>query len=394
MRRKGVRVTLLVLIALVGAALGAGWYFGVLFNKPTVQGATQVNLPATAVRTLATGLQSPWGLAFLPDGTALITERDTARILSIRMAGTGSAGAGSGAGSAGAGGAAGSASGTDGVGEVTEIGRIAEAEPDGEGGLLGIAVSPTFGVDRAIFIYYSTQRDNRVARLKLGPDGTVSGAPTVIFSDIPRSSNHNGGRIAFGPDGMLYVGTGDAGDRVRAQNKDRLNGKILRLTPAGKPAPGNPFGDDSPVYSYGHRNVQGLAWDASGRLFATEFGQNRYDELNLIEAGHNYGWPQAEGASKDKQMTNPIATWATSDASPSGLAIVGDTAYLACLRGKKLYRIGLDGSHPETLLVNTYGRLRAVVAAPDGSLWVLTSNRDGRGTPAATDDRILRLALP
>ena len=198
--------------------------------------------------------------------------------------------------------------------------------------------------------------------------------------------------VRQGPDGLLYVGTGDAGRGDAAQDTSSLAGKILRITPDGRPAPGNPFGD-SPVWSYGHRNVQGLAWDAGGQLYATEFGQNRYDELNRIEPGANYGWPDVEGMGDDPAFVNPVATWSTSDASPSGLAILDGQAYLACLRGTKLYRVGLDGTGAQALLSDEYGRLRAAVLAPDGTLWVLTSNRDGRGSPTDTDDRILRLDL-
>ena len=269
---------------------------------------------------------------------------------------------------------------------MTEVQKINEVRPGGEGGLLGIAVSPTYEQDGWVYVYYTAADDNRIARLHLGQ------APQPILTGIAKAGIHNGGRIAFGPDGMLYAGTGDASDRGEAQDKTSLSGKILRITPEGKPAPGNPFGD-SPVYSYGHRNVQGLAWDGSGQLYASEFGQNRLDELNRIEPGRNYGWPEVEGPGDDPAFVNPVATWSTSDASPSGLAIKGDRAYLACLRGTKLYRIGLDGSHPQALLSGQYGRLRAVVVAPDQTLWVLTSNRDGRGTPAASDDRILRLDL-
>jgi glucose/arabinose dehydrogenase len=329
-----------------------GW-----FAEPTVTGARRVHLPAGAVRTLVTDLSVPWGVAFLPDGTALVTERATRRLLSVTA-----------------------------DGRVTEVGRIDEARPRGEGGLLGVAVAPTYDEDHWIYLYYTTDEDNRIARMRLGE------RPQPILAGIPAAGNHDGGRIAFGPDGMLYAGTGDAADRQRAQDRGNLGGKILRITPEGRPAPGNPFGD-SPVYSYGHRNVQGLAWDAAGQLYASEFGQNTYDELNRIEPGRNYGWPVVEGVGDDGRFVNPVATWATSDASPSGIAVVGDRVFMACLRGQRLYRLGTDGRDAEALLVGAYGRLRTVARAPDGSLWVFTSNRDGRGSPASDDDRILRLTL-
>jgi glucose/arabinose dehydrogenase len=338
-------------VAVVGVGIWRGW-----FVDPSVRGAPEVQVPPGSVRAIATGLRAPWGLAFLPDGNALVTERDTARIVTVTPAG-----------------------------QVTEVQKIAEADPGGEGGLLGIAVSPSYASDGWVYVYYTAPDDNRVARLHLGSP------PEPILTGIPKASNHNGGRIAFGPDGMLYVGTGDAANRGRSQDRDNLGGKILRLTPEGQPAPGNPFG--SAIYSYGHRNVQGLAWDSTGQLYASEFGQNRYDELNRIEPGKNYGWPEVEGPSNDSRYVAPLATWATNDASPSGIAVARDRVYMACLRGQRLYRIGFDGKSAEALLVGQYGRLRHVAVAPDGALWILTSNRDGRGQPTADDDRVLRLQL-
>jgi glucose/arabinose dehydrogenase len=296
----------------------------------------EATLPASAVRVLASGLCAPWGLAFLPDGTALVTERDTARILLVTA-----------------------------DGRVSEVQRVSQARPRGEGGLLGIAVSPDYASDRWVYIYYLADQDGF----------------------------HGGGRIAFGPDGMLYAGTGETYyTRDIAQDPANLGGKILRITPDGDPAPGNPI-PGSPVYSMGHRHVQGLAWDAQGRLFASEFGENEVDELNLIEAGRNYGWPTEEGPSDDRRFADPIATWAVAEASPSGIAIVGDQVYLACLRGERLYRIGLDGRNRQALGIGDFGRLRHVARAPDGSLWILTSNRDGRGIPERDDDRIIRVTL-
>jgi glucose/arabinose dehydrogenase len=346
-------VAVLAVVTLgVGAPVWRGW-----FADPSVKDAPAGEV-GEAPRVFVRDLEVPWGAAFLPDGTALVTERDTARLLRI---------------------------GTDGA--VTEVQRIAEARPGGEGGLLGVAVSPSYGTDRWVYVYYTAAEDNRIARLRLGE------RPQPIVTGIPKAGNHNGGRIAFGPDGALYAGTGDAADTDRSQDRDDLGGKILRMTPDGRPAPDNPF-PGSLVYSYGHRNVQGLAWDSTGQLYASEFGQNTYDELNRIEAGRNYGWPDVEGPGDGGgRFVAPVATWTTDDASPSGIAVVDDTVYLACLRGEKLYRIGRDGSGAESLLAGRYGRLRDAVRAPDGSLWVLTSNRDRRGDPAADDDRIVRLPL-
>lgn len=306
--------------------------------------------------TVATGLDVPWGLAFLPDGAALVAERGSARVLRVR------AGAG--------------------AEEVYEVPGVAAS---GEGGLLGLAVSPGYAQDGWVYAYLTAARDNRIVRFKL--DG--GGAPEVIFDGIDKAGNHNGGRIAFGPDGQLYVGTGDAAESATSQDRDSPNGKILRLTPGGDPAPGNPT-EGSPVYSLGHRNVQGLAWDAQGRLFATEFGQNRLDEVNQIVAGRNYGWPEVEGTGGGSEYEDPLVTWATDDASPSGAAIVGDTMYVAALRGERLWAVPLGGGQPRASFLNRYGRLRTVAVAPDGALWLTTSNTDGRGDRRDGDDRILR----
>lgn len=316
--------------------------------------------PAGQVSVLATGLQAPWGIAFLPGGDALVTERDTARILRVPAAG----------------------------GAPAEVQRLSEVDGDGEGGLLGIAVSPAYAQDQLVYVYYTTGSDNRIARMRLGRP------PQPIVTGIPRSGIHNGGRLVFGPDGLLYAGTGDASERGSAQDQNSLGGKVLRVRPDGTAAPGNPWGNQ--VFSKGHRNVQGLAFDSAGRLWASEFGQNEYDEVNLIRAGQDYGWPTVEGPSDDSRYAAPLVTWPTSEASPSGVAIAGPTLYVAALRGERLWQIPLRGSAtggPTAALRGEYGRLRAVAAAPDGALWILTSNRDGRGDPAGDDDRILRLTV-
>jgi glucose/arabinose dehydrogenase len=314
-----------------------------------------------APEDLARGIDVPWGLAFLPGGDALIAERDTGRILRLRPGG----------------------------GDPQQVAEVPGVSARGEGGLLGLAVSPGFASDNLVYAYLTAADDNRIVRFRL--DG---GRPEVVFDGIANATFHNGGRIAFGPGGMLYAGTGDAGDTSRSQDPASPNGKILRLTPDGDAAPGNPTAG-SPVYSLGHRNVQGLAWDADGRLFATEFGQNELDEVNLIRPGGNYGWPdvEGEGDTEGGRYTNPLVTWPVREASPSGIAIAGGTAYVAALRGERLWTLPLNGDTvgaPSAQFVEQYGRLRTVEVAPDGALWVTTSNTDGRGDVRDGDDRILR----
>jgi glucose/arabinose dehydrogenase len=327
----------------------------------TTAATTQVG-GQPAVRVLTTGLQVPWGVAFLPGGDALVSERTTARILRVPAAG----------------------------GPAREVMRVPGVDTDaGEGGLLGLAVSPTYARDQLVYAYFTSAQDNRIVRFRLGA------APEPILTGLDRNAIHDGGRIAFGPDGMLYVGTGDAGNSAVAQDPESLNGKILRLRPDGGVPADNPF-RGSPVWSVGHRNVQGLAWDADGRLWQTEFGQDALDEINLIRPGRNYGWPRVEGdgSTSGGRFTNPLVTWSTAESSPSGAAVADGALYVGALRGMRLWRVPLDGARtgePEALLDDRFGRLRTVVTAPDGALWVTTSNRDGRGSPAAADDRIIRV---
>jgi glucose/arabinose dehydrogenase len=315
------------------------------------------------VGTVAEGLAVPWGIAFLPDGSALVSERDSARVLSIDD------------------------------GRVREVGRVDSAAPQGEAGLLGLAVSPSYDEDRLVFAYVSTAEDNRVVRMEY--DGRRLGDPRPVLTGIPNGSIHDGGRLLFDDGGNLFVSTGETGEPSLAQDRDSLGGKILRITPDGDPAPGNPV-QGSPVWSMGHRNVQGLAFDDTGRLWATEFGQSTWDELNLIEERRNYGWPLVEGRGDLDEYRNPFVTWRTEDASPSGLAFLDGSLWAGALRGQRLWQVPVtaDGTgEPRGWLVGDYGRIRTVVTAPDGNLWVATSNRDGRGDPAEEDDRILEVAL-
>lgn len=313
---------------------------------------------STAVTTVAEGLDVPWSVAF-HEGTALVSQRDTAEIIELNESGG-----------------------------SRVVGSVQQAAPGGEGGLLGIAVA-----DGALFAYLTTDSDNRIVRYDLtGEAGSLGlGEPEVILEGIPASGIHNGGRIAVGPDGMLYATTGDAGNGDDAQDRDSLAGKILRMTLDGSVPEDNPF-DGSLVYSYGHRNPQGIAWDEDGTMYASEFGQNTWDELNVIEAGGNYGWPEVEGIGGDDEYIDPVQQWEPAEASPSGIAIADGSIHIANLRGQRLRTVPLDdlGSSSERL-VGEHGRLRDAVVTPEGELWVLTNNTDGRGDPGPGDDRILRV---
>lgn len=316
-----------------------------------------------AVGALAERLEVPWGVGFLPDGAAVVTERISGRVLRVTP-----------------------------DGRVSSLGAITAAVPQGEAGLLGTAVSPDFATDRTLFFYLTTESDNRVVKARL--EGSQLGATSVVLDGIPAGFIHDGGRIAFGPDGHLYVTTGETGDPELAQDPASLAGKILRITADGEPAPGNPD-PGSPVWSLGHRNVQGLAWDDEGRLWASEFGDSAWDELNLVERGGNYGWPRVEGTGGGPDFIDPQLVWPVEQASPSGLAYAGGHLWMAGLRGQRLWRIRVsaDGraTRPQAYFTGEYGRLRTVAAAPDGLLWLTTSNRDGRGTPTPDDDRIIRV---
>jgi len=336
---------------------------------------TSSNLPATGIpsssatgdATIVRGLEAPWSLAMLPDGGALVSQRDDGRILEISAVDH----------------------------AVREVGTVPGVVAQSEAGLNGIAVWKGDG-GTWLYAYHASADDNRVVRMPLlGPSGSYRlGDAQVVLRGIRKASFHNGGRLAFGPDGMLYVTTGDAGQSSDAQDTSSLNGKILRITPEGAPAPGNPFGNA--VYSYGHRNVQGIAWTGDGVMWADEFGQDTWDELNVIVPGGDYGWPVVEGIAHDDRYRDPLLQWHTDEASPSGLTAVGDVLYLACLRGERLWRVKTDGDsvvgEPVALLQGN-GRLRDAALAEDGTLWVLTNNTDGRGSPREGDDRVLRFAV-
>jgi len=317
--------------------------------------------------SLASGLTAPWSVVPLEGGGALISQRGDGSVLELTAGG-----------------------------DLRSVGTVPGVVSGGESGLHGLALLTTDDA-AMLYAYFGAADDNRVARMPLlGEPGALTlGEAEVVLDGITRNSTHDGGRLAFGPDGYLYVTTGDAQQRDAAQDVDDLGGKILRMTADGDPAPGNPWG--TRVWSMGHRNVQGIAWTADGTMWASEFGQNTWDELNRIEPGANYGWPAVEGIAGSADFVDPVVQWATSDASPSGIAAVGDTVFVAGLRGERLWQIdtrsGEVVGEPVAALAGEYGRLRDAVALPDGSLWVLTNNTDGRGTPRGDDDLLLRVEL-
>ncbi|MEV6847453.1 PQQ-dependent sugar dehydrogenase [Actinoplanes sp. NPDC051411] len=320
------------------------------------------------VTVLAKHLAIPSGIAFLPDGSALVTERDTGRILQV-----------------------GPDSDANGL-TVAEARRLNETQPSGDGGLLGIAVSPKYASDKTIFVYYSTAKDNRVAKM------TLKGKLQPILTGIPRSEAADGGALAFGPDGFLYVGTGDGTPAgTQAPNAKNLGGKILRMTTAGKPAPGNPV-KTSLVWASGFHNVQGLAWDKNKKMYASDNGQPKNGELNVVDKGRNYGWPKADGPGSDAKLTNPLLSWPSADSTCVGVATMEQSVATACLTGKRIWLAGVTANgtvlgNPQPLLVGQYGRLRALVGAPDGSIWASTSNQEEGATPGPDDDRLIRLVF-
>ncbi|WP_133130704.1 PQQ-dependent sugar dehydrogenase [Legionella yabuuchiae] len=360
----------LSVLALVFILVCLAYYYGQqivpYFFQPTITsvkaGATQrSSQPETVVENLTV----PWELVFLPNGDLLITERP-GRLKQL--------------------------------GKLTKTNIIPNVVQIGEGGLLGMALDPQFSQNRYLYLYLTTRKQgkliNEIVRYRYDPHGALSDE-TIIFSNIPAARFHNGGRIAFGPDGYLYVTTGDALSRNLAQNKHSLAGKILRITTEGESAPENPF--NSAVYSYGHRNPQGLAWDNLGQLWETEHGESAHDEINLIKPGKNYGWPVIQGDETKPGMVTPVLnsgkneTWA-----PGGATVINQNLFFAGLRGQAVYQATFsDDQQTIQALIGHYrkqfGRIRAVVKGPDGYLYFMTSNQDGRGWPQKNDDRILKI---
>lgn len=335
--------------------------------------------PAIRVEVVARGLDTPWAIAFAPDGRILLTERP-GRIRVIE----------------------------DGVLRPEPWLTLPVAEA-GEGGLLGLALDPQFAENRFAYAAYTYRTEegtlaNRLVRLREDPATGRASQERVLLDGVPGDVRHDGGRVRFGPDGKLYWTVGDAENQPAAQDPAALNGKILRLNADGTVPADNPF-PGSPVYSYGHRNPQGLAWQpGSGRLYATEHGPTGLDEVNLIEPGANYGWPVVGGGETREGMVPPVIqsgsdTWAPSGATFATQGPWAGSLLFAGLRGQALFRLTLDPADPsrpqglERYLQGQYGRLRDVAEGPDGRLHLLTSNRDGRGSPVPEDDRVLRVTV-
>ncbi|MBJ2119780.1 PQQ-dependent sugar dehydrogenase [Arthrobacter sp. MSA 4-2] len=310
-------------------------------------------------RVVTDGLEAPWSVVLL-DGVALVSERDSSRILEVSA---------------------------DGAQRVAAT--IEGVTGTGEGGLLGLAVD----AERRLYVYSTAADGNRIQRFPItGAPGALGlGEAETLLTGIPAARNHDGGRIAFGPDGMLYATTGDAGQPDVAQDRTSLGGKILRMEADGSVPEDNPF-PGSLVYSYGHRNPQGLTWDDAGTLYAAEFGQNTWDELNVITPGSNYGWPLVEGIAGSEEFTDPVQQWTPETASPSGITHLNGTIYIANLRGRVLRAVPVEDPSTSTeLYAGDYGRIRDVIPGPENTLWILTSNTDGRGRPGADDDRLISI---
>jgi glucose/arabinose dehydrogenase len=341
--------------------------------------------PATInVEVVVTGLEAPWAIDFAPDGRIFVTERP-GRVRIIRNGQL-----------------------------LDEPWTTIDVATGGESGLLGLALDPKFQNNGLVYLahtYVDGEGNviNRLVRMRDNPSGEKGILDTILVDGIKGASNHDGGRLRFGPDNKIYWTMGDVQDSDLAQDVLSLNGKILRLNSDGTIPQDNPF-PDSIVYSYGHRNPQGLAWQPeTGRLYSTEHGPSGFqgigqDEVNFIEAGKNYGWPIIHGDKTQNGMIAPVIQSASQTWAPSGAAFVvggpwdGSLLFVG-LRGQSLYRLTLDTNDPskvigfERLLVGEFGRLRDVRQGPDNAIYILTSNRDGRGIPSVEDDRLLRLIV-
>ena len=363
---------LIIFTLVVIVIVGVGFYFLDNSSKRTtnvqqIENTTLFNQSqqeASRLSVVVKNLQIPWALVFLPGGEILFTERE-GRVRVIDK---------------------------DGNLSQSAVLTLGDVKPIGEGGLLGMTLHPDFGDNGYVYLYYTYgetggNTQNRVVRYRFNEGKLVD--PLVIIDQIPGASNHNGGRIKFGPDSYLYITTGDAQEPSRSQDTSSLAGKILRVTDEGKPALGNPFGNL--IYSYGHRNPQGLAWDDQGRLWETEHGSSATDEVNLIEIGKNYGWPQVRGDQRESGVQAPVIHSGSDTWAPSGAVFYNGSIYFAGLRGQSLFEYQIESGKLVRHLQGELGRIREVVLGPGDMLYITTNNRDGRGTLQPDDDRIIRV---
>ncbi|MDO8508287.1 MAG: PQQ-dependent sugar dehydrogenase [Nanoarchaeota archaeon] len=313
---------------------------------------------------VASNLKIPWEIAFLSDGELIATERPGS-LIRINN------------------------------GKRIEVEGVKHR---GEGGLLGMALHPEFKKNNLIYLYFTSEAngkiENRVERYFFDLENNLLREKRVIMEDIPGAVYHDGGRILFGPDGLLYITTGDAGNEDNAQNVNSLAGKILRVDEEGGIPKDNPFNNE--IYSYGHRNSQGLAWDDEGRLWATEHGrsgiQSGLDELNLIEKGQNYGWPVIQGDSEKEGMNSPIIHSGSDTWAPAGAVYSNGRIFFTGLRGEALYEYEIEGNKLKTHFSGKFGRLRAIALYGD-HIYFSTSNGDGRGTLMDGDDKIIKVKV-
>ena len=371
------RRIVIVVLAVVGIAI-----FGLYIKSTKPQQITQPlkkltnalqrnssKESTTSATVFAQNLQVPWAIAWLPNGNMLVTERP-GTVIEI-----------------------------DKNGKSKNIFKVPDVKPEGEGGLHGIALHPKFAENNYVYLYYTyspNPTQNKVVRYKY-QNGTLV-QDKVILEKIPGSIFHNGGRIKFGPDGYLYITTGDAQNPSLAQDKNSLGGKILRITDEGKSAPGNPFGNE--VYSYGHRNPQGIFWDNNGTLWETEHGPSGIgssccrDEVNIIKPGQNYGWPDITGSQTKNGMEAPFATSGpTNTWAPADIIVLDGKVYFSGLRGTAIFTF--DPNNPadvKPILKGEYGRIRELIVGPDGNIYFSTSNRDDRGIPSGNDDKIIKIS--
>lgn len=354
------RIVLILAVAVLALFLFSSLQKPAQTPKTTVQ--TQAPSDQTAqISVVAQNLEIPWGLAFLPNESILVTERPgTVKLIEKN-------------------------------GNVKEVSQLPNVKHIGEGGLLGIALHPDFSLNNYVYLYYTYESSgndtlNRVVRMTYKENSLTD--EKIIVDKIPGASNHNGGRIKFGSDKFFYITTGDAQNPSLSQNKNSLAGKILRVTDEGNAAPNNPFGTQ--IYSWGHRNPQGLAWNGN-ELYSTEHGSTTMDELNRIEPGKNYGWPEIRGDDKQSGMEKPLLHSGSDTWAPSGAAFWQDRLFFGGLRGEALFELDTSSLNLKAHFKGELGRIRDVVLGPDNMLYITTSNRDGRGFPRTGDDKIIRV---